>query len=53
MQYCCSLLNYPLRIVLTDLSAMCVSIITLVAKTVLFTWILVIGETNRLICDVT
>ena len=39
---CCSLSNYNIKIILIALSTTCVSIIALVAETILFTWLLMI-----------
>ena len=45
-----SLFNYPIVKILIALAATCVSIIALVAKTILFSWLLIIGEKNRTSC---
>ena len=44
MDYCFSLFNYPLGIIIIEFFAMCVSIISLVAETILSYWILNVGD---------
>ena len=41
---CCSIFNYPLRIIIVALSATCVDIISLVADPILFSWLLISGD---------
>ena len=50
---CCSIYNYPLVIISIAFSTTCISIIYLVAETILFTWLLIIGENIWPSCPVT
>ena len=44
MDYYCSIFNYTLGIVIIAFTTLCVSITAIVAKTIIFFWLLILGE---------